>query len=551
MEYSILAIILTTIAIATLINIILRRFDIPTAIGYIITGTVIGQIFSLNHQTHNELLQEFAEFGIVFLMFTIGLEFSVKHLKAMKKEVFLFGLLQVVVTGNMFGAFLHQIVGLELKSAIIIGYSLSLSSTAIVLKILTERGEIHSGYGRVVLGILLFQDIAVIPILLMLTIFTNPSNSVEEMLFQTLIGMVALLFVIFIFGKYILEKFLAWTLSVDSEEIFLIAALMIVIGSSYLAHILGFSYSLGAFLAGMTLAETKYKYRIEADLLTFRDIFLGIFFVTIGMQIDPHIFMEYGLLIPLFVVGVMIAKALILYFILTLFIQKRTAFKSALSLMQVGEFALAIFAIAIQNRLLDTQTTQILILTIVFSMIVTPFVINNIKVLADRFVPTVMEKELNIVSSGYSNHIIVCGYGPIAKKITKHLQKLSIPYIVVEHDNKLVEEAKKDGIDVILANAASHTVMKTLGAKDAIAIIVAIENPAKTRMVVDTITTVAPNIHTVVAVKNHSHQQIIETFAVDSIINASELIAEAIIQEALKCKLNMDITQNRVIKSIT
>jgi len=256
---NILAIVLTTIIIATLLNVVLKRYDIPTVIGYIFSGMIISQLFQLQNEAHNESLHQLAEFGVVFLMFTIGLEFSLRHLKAMKREVLFFGVLQMIVTGNFFGAFLHEIIGVELKSSIIIGFSLALSSTAIVLKILTERNEIHSGFGRIVLGILLFQDIAVIPILLMLSIFTAPNQSIATMLINTAVDMVILLAIIFIFGKYILERFLEWTLSAESEEIFLVSALMIVIGASFLAHSLGFSFSLGAFLAGMTLSETRFK----------------------------------------------------------------------------------------------------------------------------------------------------------------------------------------------------------------------------------------------------------------------------------------------------
>ncbi len=541
---NLLLIILTTILIATLLNVVLKRFDIPTVIGYIIAGTIISQIFGLTHEKHNEGLHQLAEFGVVFLMFTIGLEFSLRHLKAMKKEVFLFGTLQMLITGNIFGAFMHEILGIDLKVSIIVGFSLALSSTAIVLKILTEKNEIHSGYGRVVLGILLFQDIAVIPILLMLSLFTAPDQSIEMMLVKTFVGMVLLLLIIFIFGKYILERFLEWTLSADSEEIFLVAALMIVIGASFLAHLLGFSYSLGAFLAGMTLSETRFKYRIEADLLTFRDIFLGIFFVTIGMQIEPHIIADYWLQIISLLVGVMLAKTLIIYFLLSRFIQHRTALKTALALMQVGEFALAIFAIASQNDLIDPDLDQILIVTVVLSMIITPFIVNRIRKIADIFIPEVTKDDIPIVSVGYSDHILLLGYGALGEKLSRELRKRSLPYMIVEHDYKLVKEAKERDEPVILANAASHTVLKELGLNKAASVIVAIENPEKTRMVVDAVTRVAPQVNLVVAVKNKSHQKIIETFPVNHIVNASDILSEAILTEALECHISSKLDFN-------
>jgi CPA2 family monovalent cation:H+ antiporter-2 len=532
---NLLTIILTTIVIATLLNVLFKRYEIPTVIGYIISGAIISQIFGLTHAKHDEGLHQLAEFGIVFLMFTIGLEFSIRHLKAMRKEVFLYGGLQMVVTGNLFGAFCHEILGLDLKASIIIGFSLALSSTAIVLKMLTERNELHSGYGRVVLGILLMQDIAVIPLLLMLSLFTATGRSVADMLLWTTVDAAVLLLIIFVLGRYVLERFLAWTLSTDSEEIFLVAALMIVVGVSYLAHFLGFSYSLGAFLAGMTLAETRFKYRIESDLMSFRDIFLGIFFVTIGMQIEPETILRHWILIPGLLLGVMLAKALVIYLLLGRFLQPRTALKSALALMQVGEFALAIFAIAAQNGLIDPEIDQILIVTVVLSMIATPFVINHLRSIADRIFSREPEQDIPITSTGYRNHVLILGYGPLGRKVAAELKKRSIPYLIIEHDYKLVQEAKEREEPIVLANAASDRILKEAGAPHALAIVVAIENAEKTRMVVDALRRVAPQVHTVVAVRNRSQEEIIRSFGIDRVINASELVAGKILDEVLHC----------------
>jgi CPA2 family monovalent cation:H+ antiporter-2 len=543
---NLLTIVLTTVVIATLLNVLLKRYEIPTVIGYILAGAIISRIFGLTHARHDESLQQLAEFGIVFLMFTIGLEFSVRHLRQMRREVFLFGGLQMLLTGNLFGAFAHEVLGLELKASIIIGFSLALSSTAIVLKMLTERNEIHSGFGRVALGVLLFQDIAVIPILLMLTLFAAPERSVGEMLLWTAVDAAALLAFVFVLGRWLLEPFLEWTLSADSEEIFLVAALMIVVGISYVGHLLGFSYSLGAFLAGMTLSETRFKYRIEADLLTFRDIFLGIFFVTIGMQIEPETLLRHWALIPLLLAGVMLAKGAVIFALLRPFLQRRTALKSSLALMQVGEFALAIFAIAARNRLLDPETVQILIVTVVLSMIVTPFVINHIKTLADRIFAAEPEADLSIVSSGYRDHVLLLGYGLLGQKLARELRKLSIPYLIIEHDYKLVKEAQEKGEPILLANAAAESVLKAAGIAEALAVVVAIENPAKTRMVVDAVTRVAPNVNTVVAVRNSSHQKIIETFPVNFVVNASDLLSRAILREILRCRIRRPLGERGI-----
>ncbi len=535
---NVLAVILTTVTIAILLNMFLKKAQIPTVIGYILSGAIITHIFDLHEATHSHTLHALAEFGIVFLMFMIGLEFSIRHLKAMKREVFLFGGLEVLVVGGVFLAVAHFLFGIELKSAIIIGFALSLSSTAIVLKMLTERNEVHSGFGRVIVGVLLFQDIAVIPILLMISIFSNQDQSIQDMLLWTFIDAISLLFLLYIISKYLLEPFLEWTLSSESEEIFLISALIIVVGFSYLAHIFGFSFSLGAFLAGMSLSETKFKYRIEADLLNFRDIFLGVFFVSIGMSIELGTLLDNLPLIIGLVIGVMVLKALIIFTSLIFSLQKRTALKSALALMQIGEFALAIFALSTQNGIISSELTQILIVVTVFSMIITPFVIVNIKKIADIFFKEPQNlDDPAIVSDGYKNHILLIGYGNLGKKLSKKLKKLSLPYVVIEHDYKLIQEARDAHEPVFLANATSPTVLKAFNVDKAMAVIVAIENPAKTRMVIDALTSLTAKDNIIVAIKNQSQKEIIKSFDVGHIVDVPEILSDAILSEALKCKV--------------
>lgn len=418
----ILIILIVTIAISTIINVFLKKFDIPTVIGYIATGLITMQIYDFGLHSQ-ETLAHLAEFGIVFLMFTIGLEFSIDHMRSMKKEVFVYGSLQVVLSGLIFTFFANHFFGLEPKSAIVVGFALGLSSTAIVLKVLNEKGEIHSGYGRIAVGVLIFQDLAVIPMLLMISIFTSEGSSISELLWHTLISAIIVFLILFLVGKYFIERFFNWVLGSNSEEIFLGAVILTVVAASVLAEFFGFSYSLGAFIAGMTIAETKYRYRIEADLVPFRDILLGIFFITIGMQIDPHIVLDYGLVILGLLVGIMLLKAAILFWILHFFVQSRTATKSALSLMQVGEFALAIFSLAYTNHLISSDVNQIMILTVVLSMVLTPFVLNNIKRLASMlFKEPEKLRDRAIKSTGYQDHIIICGYGygtPISSNVQR------------------------------------------------------------------------------------------------------------------------------------
>jgi CPA2 family monovalent cation:H+ antiporter-2 len=530
-----LLILIATIFISTILNVLLKKLDIPTIIGYIFAGLIVNYSFGLM-DINKDGLSHIAEFGIVFLMFTIGLEFSITLLNNMKKEVFVFGTFQVVIIGFMFTSIAIYALNIETKSAIIMGFALSLSSTAIVLKMLNEKNEIHSGYGRVTLGILLFEDLAVIPMLLMISIFTTEGVSVGELLLNTLGSAVIVFFILFVGGKMMLNRFFNWVTSSNSEEIFLVSVLFVVMSASFIAELFGFSYSLGAFLAGMTIAETKYKYRIESDLIPFRDILLGVFFVTIGMQIDLSIILTYGHIIIGLLVGVLILKALILYMLLLPFIQKRTALKTALALFQVGEFSLAIFALANHNGLLDDVTNQILIIMVVLSMIITPFILKNLKNISEFLFK---EPKINdaFVSSGYKNHILICGYGSLGQKIVKKLKAKGLSYLILEHEKELVDEGEKDGEPIYLANAMQRDTLKAFDIKEALAVIVTIENTLKLRLTCEAIQAVAPNVNTVVKVKNRSHKNIIESFDINHIVNESEEMAELLSREVLNCRI--------------
>jgi len=530
-----LLILIITIAISTIINVILKRFDIPTVIGYVLTGFSITTIFHFTDDS-KEMLSHLAEFGIVFLMFTIGLEFSLKQLKNMKKEVFVYGGLEVILIGSIFSAITYYIFDQNIRASIIIGFALSLSSTAIVLKLLNENNQIHSGYGRITLGILLFQDIAVIPILLMVSFFTQQDKAISELILESIIGAIIILAIMYILGKYFIEKFFEWILDTKSEEIFLVAVLLGVMSASYMAQSFGFTYSLGAFLAGMIISETKYRYKVEADLIPFRDILLGVFFVTIGMLIDWHSLFKYAHIIFGFVIALMIIKGGLIYIIIKYFTQKRTALKTALALFEIGEFALAILALAKTHMLLSTETNQILIVTIVISMIITPFILKNIKNIADIFfIEPTQDIYYDIDTTKLNNHIIICGYGEIAKMIISKLKIEKIKYIILEHDIKLVEHTLKyTNEPIFYANAAQQTVLQHFHIIDSSCVVVAIENEIQRRLICENIITFSSDINTIVTVSNKQEEIIFKQMGISSIINSRDMIASLLFDEIIK-----------------
>ena len=380
----ILSIIVSTLFIAIILNIILKKFQISSIVGYILTGIIIGYFMGFSKITQNELFH-ISEFGIVFLMFTIGLEFSIHHLKQMKKEVFVFGGLQVIIVSSFFGFVAHHLFGIDLKTSIILGAVLSLSSTAIVLKILNETGDIHRPYGRNSVGILIFQDLAVIPILIMITIFTDKSSSLGDLVMNTIISGIIVLATLYFMGRFILENLLAVVVDSKSEELFIGTILLLVLSSALLAHLFGFSYSLGAFIAGMLIAETKYKYKIKADLVPFRDILLGLFFITVGMQVNIHYVIEHFVAIIALTVGILFIKLMLIFGLISIFNIPKRAFKTALTLAQVGEFSFAVLALAASSQLLSNEIHQIMLSSIIISLIFTSVYLKYVRQFSDIF----------------------------------------------------------------------------------------------------------------------------------------------------------------------
>ncbi len=532
-----LEIIIITILISTLLNLFLKQFGIPTIIGYIATGTIIAYGFDLHDAVHSHELKEIAEFGVVFLMFTIGLEFSVNHLMKMKKEVFVYGGLQVILTATFFAFIANGFFGIEMKSAIIIGSALALSSTAIVLKLLNENGDINKAYGRKVLGVLLFQDIAVIPILLMITIFSVKDGSVSDLLLMTLGKAILLLGGLFLMGKYLLEPFFTAVSKTKSNEIFISSILLVVIGASYVAHMFGFSYSLGAFIAGMMIAETHYKHQVEADLIPFRDLLLGIFFITVGMQLDFKIIFENILTISLLLPALIIVKIVIIYSIFRFNANSRDSLKTALSIFQLGEFALVIFELSFAQGLLDSTVGQVLIVIVVISMIMTPFVLKNISQIADIFNHS-KDKDNKFTSQNTENltdHIVLLGFGRLGKHISKLIEKEGLEFIAIEGDIKTVKDAQKQNLPVIFGNASQKNILESVNIKSASSVIISIGNSKKLNHICEVVNDLTNNTKTIVKVNKFEEKEALSKLNLSHIIVETEKTAIAMFDEVKKC----------------
>ena len=522
---------LSTGVVAVILGIILKRFDVPPIVGYILSGIVLVNIIG-NDGQNSHTLEQIAEFGIVFLMFTIGLEMKLENLMQMRKQVFAYGGLQVGLSMLFFTLMSHYIIGLDIKASIVIGGALSLSSTAIVLKILNDTNNITKQYGQNSLGMLIFQDLAVIPILLVMTILSNSQSNISTLLVDIVFSAIVLLIVMLVFGKYFLDHILKLVNKADTHELFIMIVLIIAIGASYLAHYLGFTYSMGAFIGGMLIAETHYKHQVEADLIPFRDLFLALFFVTVGMQIDIQFFITHlGAVFGLSFI-IMISKALIIFGLMYFFVGKRVALETSLVISQVGEFSFVVFTQATQTTLLDPSTGQLLTLSVIISMVITPFLLKNIEFISGKLLKRtdIKSEVLNVDKHSLQNHTIVCGYGSFGKQILHNLKEQNMEHIAIIDNYEFFEKALSHGEKVLFGNPAQKHILQESGISKAKAVIIALHDIESIELLTHTIKELNPKVKILAKVTKKS--VLPDTIDSENFIDIYDYTAELLVEKA-------------------
>ena len=508
-----LEIIVITLFLATFLNVLFKKVNLPSIIGYIATGTIIGYGLNLSNTADSDQIQHIAEFGVVFLMFTIGLEFSLSHLKEMKKEVFLYGTLQVFITTTVIAFLVNHYFNLSIKSGIIIGSALSLSSTAIILKLFNETGETNTTYGKNIVGILIFQDLAVIPILLMISIFSmGNSDTIGTLLSQTALGAFLLLGIMWFFGKYFLERFFEHTIHTKSQEIFLGAVLFLVFSSSYVAHYFGFSYSLGAFIAGMMIAETHYKHQVEADLIPFRELLLGFFFITVGMQLNfEEIWKNIHSII--IIMPIIMGIKFIIISLITSKQRTHNILKTGLVLLGFGEFGLVIVDLANTNSLIDSNIAQILNATIILSLIITPIGVRNINNIMDFINYHIFKKERKASPEYFgklNNHIVLIGFGRLGHHIARTLKNRNLDYVIIEGNETKFEYGKKDNEPIILGNGTQKNILEIVNIAKARSVFISVGNSRKVINICTSVRSMNENIKMIVKVHTHEEKKMLE-----------------------------------------
>ena len=534
---TILLYIVVALGVATVFNIVLKQLGMSQIIGYILTGTVLVYAFDIQHEDSHSV-ELVGEFGIVFLMFTIGLGTTLTSYVAMLMLVFLNGALQVGISALIFYLFAYYLFGIGMESSLVIGAALALSSTAIVLAYLKENKGIYAPYGRQSTGILIFQDIAVIPILIMIGFLSTDGDNLQLVLLETLISAVIVIGLLFVVGKRVVAWLLHFSADTKLDELFMGSVLMIVIGASLLAHYAGFTYSLGAFVAGMIIAETKYLHKVEADIAPFKDLLLGVFFITVGMKIDLAFFVAHiGEIVGLFA-AILFIKGAVIHGIIGMGSKSVTGFKTAVTLAQVGEFSFAIFALAAASNLLDPELAQILVLMVVLSMIATPFMLAKRKWLQNILFRKgeIEESDLSALT-GRRDHIVVCGYGAVGKKVAKKLRDRGIEHVVVDYNYARVKQASNAGEEIYYGDMSKPAILHALHVEDAASVVVTLDSIEKKLLICEALAAYEKRINVIVKVGSSKEKRMLYGLPISVIVNSNSEVANILVYESVRCTI--------------
>ena len=472
-----LPLILVLLAAAVVVVVLCRLVRLPPILGYLIVGAAVGP-HALGWVANDQATRYVAEFGLVFLLFSVGLEFSLPKLNAMRRAVFGLGLAQVAVTAAA-ATLTVQLAGFGWQLGLVLGGALAMSSTAIVSKMLAERGELAMPYGRDVMGILLFQDLAVVAFLIVI-----PSLNAEGETLALALGLAALKAAVALaLVLYAGQRPMRWWFSVvarqRSHELFMLNLLLVTLGLAALTEAAGLSLALGAFLAGMLIAETEFRYQVEEDIAPFRDVLLGLFFVTVGMSLDLAVVAAHAGWVLLLLVAPVAAKLALIVLLARAFGSTLpTALRTGLYLAQAGELALAMLALAVQSRILDGAVQQAVLAAMVLSMLAAPVVIQFIEPIVRRFTANdwlARAAQVTAIASqamARQEHVIVCGYGRSGQNLARLLDAERIPFVALDNDPDRVREASGAGASVVYGDAGRRETLAAAGLAKARAVVV-------------------------------------------------------------------------------
>lgn len=478
--------ILILLAAAVLVVTIARRLGLPAILGYLAVGMALGP-FAFGLITETGTTQLLAELGVVFLLFTLGLEFSWPRMMAMRREVFGLGGMQVVATAAVVAGIAY-LIGAPVLLAIVAGGAVSMSSTAIILHQMSDQAELNRTHGRLAFSMLLFQDLAVVPFLALASALAR--GGMEEFTTRGLLGTVGAglgaVVVVVVAGRWLLRPLFHEIAHSRLRELFTLAVLFVVLASAWTSHLAGLSMALGAFLAGMMLAETEYRHQIEAVIRPFRDILLGLFFISVGMLLNVPLLEREFLLIISIVIGLFVVKGAIAAIVTRFFVASTfKAVRTGVVMSIGGEFGVAILTLLVQSPNVPNTIVQPLLVSVVLSMVLSPFVLRNNKAIS-RFLlrqkgppqTALNREELATESLAQREHVILCGFGRVGQNIARVLESQGFEYIALDLDPVRIRAARQAGDPVLYGDSADEDVLQKVGLSNASAVIVSFANPS-------------------------------------------------------------------------
>lgn len=551
--YNTLQLVLILLATAVLAVVVFRLLRLPPMLGYLLAGIVIGP-HALGWIPEAAETRHLAEFGVVFLMFSIGLEFSLPKLVTMKRIVFGFGTIQVCAT-ILIVMVVTWMIGLDWRVGLALGGVLAMSSTAIVSKLLVERLELNSHHGRQIIGVLLFQDLAVVPLLIVIPALAHTVDSSGADLGVTIIvallkaGMVLAL--ILFFGQRLMRPWFHLVARQKSSELFVLNVLFITLGLAWLTGIAGLSLALGAFLAGMLISETEYRHHVEDDIKPFRDILLGLFFVTIGMLLDIQAVIQNFMWVMLLLIALIAIKAILIAGLSRLFkADSSVAVRTGLSLAQGGEFGFVLLAQANTLGIVDNPTMQPVLAAIVLSMLAAPFIIEHGENMARRFSSAEwMNRAMQLTTiaaqtMAEEQHVILCGYGRSGQNLSRLLEKESISFIALDLDPQRIRDATEAGESVVYGDASRNEVLIAAGLMRAKLLVISYADTISALKILRHVQTLRPELPVVVRTLDDTDIDLLKE------AGAAEVVAEIMegsIMLASHALMHLGVPLNRVL----
>lgn len=484
--------------------------------GFLLAGILVGPS-AAGIISNSEEIHFISEFGVVFLLFVIGMEVNPSKLWHMRSWVFGMGLIQVVVTGTIFTLIAMHIFHCSLQTAILVGTSLALSSTAFVLQILLEKKALNHSFGRASFSILLLQDLAVVPLLALVGFFSMEKVVINSQIITLIAEAFAILASVIIAGRFLLQPILNIVARAHNPEIFTATALLLVIGMAMLTEHVGLSMEMGAFIAGLLIADCNYRHQIMAEIQPFRGILLGLFFMSMGLSVDLMLFGENFIGIILLTLGLILTKIAIIFPLAYLFkLGIKNSIATAIILAQSGEFALVVFAEATDQQLLSRAIYEQLLLVILFSMLLTPILAN----IAFRLInKTNITDEHVEFETQQPSRIILAGFGRVGQRIGNILEQLEIPYVAIDKKPDIIDMAQKQNRQVFYGDARKPNIFKSLKMDDDSIVVITLDDFEAAESLVVMLSTHYPNAYILVRGHNATQCKILLTLGASDIVS--------------------------------